>query len=111
MPTGTRNDGSGIGQPATEDDSLIPPETKRWLNEAILSEEGNALFLDDALNECAVLSVLWWSTPDFKAVSYRRFEKTGSEQCAARSTSAEKKQTRSHLISFLAIGWLRPYVR
>jgi hypothetical protein len=55
MPTGTRDDRSGIRQSATEDDPLIPSQAKRWLNEAIWSEEGNSLFLQDVFNESVVL--------------------------------------------------------
>lgn len=69
MPTGTGNDWSGICQSTTEDDPLIPSQTKRWLNEVIWSEQGNSLFLQDVLNESMVLSILRRGTPDFKAVS------------------------------------------
>jgi hypothetical protein len=69
MPTGTGNDRSGISQSATEDDSLISPQAKCWLGETIWSEESHSLFLEDVRNKCAVLRLLWRSTPDVKAVS------------------------------------------
>jgi hypothetical protein len=43
IPTGNRDDWSGIGESTTKDDPLIPPQTKRWLDEAIWSQESDCL--------------------------------------------------------------------
>jgi hypothetical protein len=72
MPTGTRDDGSGIRLSTTQDDPLIPLHAKRWLNEVIWSEEGNSLFQQNAFNEAVFLSILCCGTPDFKAVPCSR---------------------------------------
>jgi hypothetical protein len=58
MPTGTWDDWSDIGESATEDDSLIPPQAQCWLNKVIWSDEGTTLFSDDLLNACVILSLL-----------------------------------------------------
>jgi len=101
MPTGTENDWSGRSQSTAQDDPLIPAQAKRGLNEVIGREGRNALFLQQIFNEGLFLGIRCWGTPDVKAVPGLRLKQTGSEQCAARPTCTEKKETRSHWISFL----------
>jgi hypothetical protein len=96
MPTGTRNDWSGISQSTPQDDPLIPTHAKSGLNEVIRSKEGNSLFLQNAFNEGMFLSTLYRGTPDVKAISCYRLEQAGGQQSATRSTRAEKKKTGSH---------------
>jgi hypothetical protein len=93
MPTGTGNDWSGVYHPTTKDDALIPPQAKRWLNEACWSNEGNRLLLQDMLNQSVFLSILGRRAPDLKVVSNHRLEETGSQQGTTRSACTEKKDT------------------
>jgi len=79
MPTGTGNDRSGRSQPTTEDNSLIPSQAERWLNEMIWSEGSNALFLQQTFNEGLFLGIVCRGTPDLKAVPCCRLKQTGRE--------------------------------
>src|SRR5712692_976799 len=101
MSTGTANDGSGGSQSTAQDNPLIPTQAKRGLNEMIESEGDNALFLQQTFNESLFFDFLWGRTPDLKAVPCCRLKQTGCEECATSPTRTEKKEARSHWISFL----------